>query len=119
MRTTESSVLKSGATAAFTLCAGIALTTHAAAQDSKPTGGDKDAELEMVVVTAQFRSQNIQDTPLAITAITADMLEARSETNIVDVAAHAPNVRLTPGSAPFGPVQRSRCSAKPCGGIAR
>ncbi len=38
--------------------------------------------LEEVIVTAQFREQNLQETPLAITAITGDMLEARSQTSI-------------------------------------
>ena len=52
--------------------------------------------LEEVIVTAQFREQNLQETPLAITAITGDMLEARSQTSIYEVAAQAPNVVLAP-----------------------
>jgi iron complex outermembrane receptor protein len=91
------------ATTVLMIGAAAGFPTATTAQETKAGDEAKDAELEMVVVTAQFREQNIQDTPLAITAITAEMLEARSETNIVDVAAHTPNVRLTPGSAPFGP----------------
>ena len=45
-----------------------------------------DEVLEEVVVTAQFREQNVQDTPLAITAVNSEMLEARSQTSIQDVA---------------------------------
>jgi len=56
---------------------------------------DTDA-LEEVIVTAQFRSENLQETPLAITAITGDMLEARSQTSIYEVAQQAPNVFLAP-----------------------
>ncbi|TPD57982.1 TonB-dependent receptor [Emcibacter nanhaiensis] len=52
--------------------------------------------LEEIVVTAQFREQNLQDTPLAITAVNSDMMEARSQTSIHEVAAQAPNVTLTP-----------------------
>ena len=59
--------------------------------------------VERIVVTAQFREQNLQDTPVAITAVNAAMLEARSQTSLVDVAAQAPNVRLTKGAAPYGP----------------
>jgi iron complex outermembrane receptor protein len=59
--------------------------------------------VERIVVTAQFREQSLQDTPVAITAVNAALLEARSQTNIVDVANQAPNVRLTKGSAPYGP----------------
>lgn len=53
-------------------------------------------ELQEVVVTAQFREQRLQDTPIAITAVNAEMLEARGQTNITDVAAQAPNVSLRP-----------------------
>jgi iron complex outermembrane receptor protein len=52
--------------------------------------------LEEVIVTAQFRNENLQETPLAITAITGDMLEARSQTSIYEVAAQAPSVFLAP-----------------------
>jgi iron complex outermembrane recepter protein len=52
--------------------------------------------LEEVVVTAQFRAQNLQDTPIAITAVNAAMLEARGQTSIADIAAQAPNVSLRP-----------------------
>ncbi|MEJ0099768.1 MAG: TonB-dependent receptor [Pseudomonadota bacterium] len=56
----------------------------------------KTDELPEVVVTAQFREQNLQDTPIAITAVNAEMLEARGQTSIADVAAQAPNVSLRP-----------------------
>jgi iron complex outermembrane recepter protein len=49
-----------------------------------------------IVVTAQFREQNLQDTPLAITAVNAEMLEARGQTDIAAVAGQAPNVVLLP-----------------------
>ena len=55
-----------------------------------------------VVVTAQFREQNLQKTPLAITAVTAQMLENRSQTNVFQVANEAPNVSLRPSSAAGG-----------------
>ncbi|RYG65918.1 TonB-dependent receptor, partial [bacterium] len=56
-----------------------------------------------VIVTAQFREQNVQDTPLAITAISAGMLESRSQTNITELTAQAPNVTLKQQGATFGP----------------
>jgi iron complex outermembrane receptor protein len=56
-----------------------------------------------VVVTAQFREQNVQDTPLAITAISAEMLESRNQTNLAEVTNQAPNVTLKPQGAAFGP----------------
>jgi iron complex outermembrane receptor protein len=56
-----------------------------------------------IVVTAQFREQNLQDTPLAITAVNAAMLEARSQTNIAQVANQAPSVTLKPQGSAYGP----------------
>jgi iron complex outermembrane receptor protein len=53
-------------------------------------------QLEEITVTAQFRSENLQETPLAITAVTGDMLEARSQTSIYEVAQQAPSVFLAP-----------------------
>jgi iron complex outermembrane receptor protein len=56
-----------------------------------------------IVVTAQFREQNLQDTPIAITAVSGAMLEARSQTSVQDVANQAPSVTLKPQGATFGP----------------
>ena len=56
-----------------------------------------------IIVTAQFREQNLQDTPIAITAVSGEMLEARSQTSIQDVANQAPSVTLKPQGAAFGP----------------
>ncbi len=57
--------------AALLMAAGSSLLypTFALAQDS--SADSKDGVLQAVTVTAQFREQNLQDTPLAITAITA------------------------------------------------
>lgn len=63
----------------------------------------QDGALEEIVVTAQFRSQNLQQTPIAITAFNAETMEARSQTSIYEVSAQAPNVTLKPQGAAFGP----------------
>jgi len=55
-----------------------------------------------IVVTAQFRSQRLQDTPLSITAVNADMLAARNQTDVSQIAAQAPNVQLTQMGGAFG-----------------
>ncbi|WP_231848765.1 TonB-dependent receptor [Sphingobium sp. SYK-6] len=49
-----------------------------------------------IIVTAQFRETRLQDTPIAITAVNAAMLEQRAQTNVSDIAAQAPNVTLQP-----------------------
>ena len=58
--------------------------------------------LQEVVVTAQFRDQSLQQTPIAITAITAATLEARGNVTLVDVANAAPNVTVKPGGSGQG-----------------
>jgi iron complex outermembrane recepter protein len=78
-------------------------TCLAAGTGNAWTAEEPDNTLEEIVVTAQFREQNLQDTPLAITAVTAEMLEARSQTNISEIANQAPSVTLKQQAPMFGP----------------
>lgn len=84
--------------AACSIAALCAVST-ALAQQPGPAKAD-DGE---IVVTAQFRDQRLQDVPLAITAVDAATLEARSQTNLQQVADTAPNVSVRPQGASFGP----------------
>jgi len=59
--------------------------------------------LEEVVVTAQFREEALQKTPVAITAINAEQIAARSMTRITDISAFAPNVFAAPSTSFYGP----------------
>jgi iron complex outermembrane recepter protein len=77
------------------------LVATAVSQALAQSATDSNA-LQEVVVTAQFRQQNLQQTPIAITAVNAAMLEARNQTDIAQVAAQAPNVTLTQNGAAFG-----------------
>ena len=81
------------------MSAGVAMAAGAWAA----TPAADDDGIEEVIVTAQFREQNVQDTPLAVTAITAGMLENRSQTNISEMTSQAPNVTLKQSSAMYGP----------------
>ncbi len=77
----------------------VALTAApAAAQSTQDESGSGE-----IIVTAQFREQNLQDTPLAITAVNSEMLEARSQTNLSQVAGQAPSVTLRPQGTAYGP----------------
>src|SRR5271170_5414357 len=64
------------------------------------TGAD---QLQEVVVTAQFRNESVQQTPLAITAINAQMLEDRNQTHLSQIAAQVPSTTLLPAESAFGP----------------
>ena len=75
---------------------GVSLALLMACGNAMAQQPEASDQLEEITVTAQFRSQNLQETPLAITAVTGDMLEARSQTSIYEVAAQAPSVFLAP-----------------------
>ena len=65
-----------------------------AAQEAEPAG------LEEIVVTAQKRSENLQNVPIAITAVTADAMASRGITTASEISNFAPNVQLD-ASAPI------------------
>jgi len=69
----------------------------AAALASSPTWAQ---ELEEIVVTAQRREQNIQNVPIAISAFTAETLQAKGITDVNALSNLTPNVNLD-ASAPF------------------
>ena len=75
---------------------GVSLALLMAGSSAFAQQAEQSDQLEEITVTAQFRSENLQETPLAITAVTGDMLEARSQTSIYEVAQQAPNVFLAP-----------------------
>ena len=87
---------------AFALAAAFGATTARAQAAPAPAASGADTVSE-VTVTAEFRATNVQATPLSITAVNAETLEARSQTSIQDVANQAPNVTLKPLGAAFGP----------------
>ncbi|MBB5986808.1 TonB-dependent receptor [Sphingobium lignivorans] len=80
----------------------MALLATSSANGQTAQTGSEASETD-IVVTAQFRAQNLQDTPIAITAVNAGMLEARSQTDISQVANQAPSVTLKPQGAAYGP----------------
>jgi iron complex outermembrane recepter protein len=74
-------------------------TSPAVAQQApaEDTGG-----LQEVVVTAQYRAENLQQTPIAITAITAQDMQQRGFTTASEVAYTVPNASFRPAQAAFG-----------------
>ena len=75
---------------ATALCGCLALiATPAFAQEEAASDGLGD-----IVVTAQKRSENVQDVPLAISAVGSAYLESRGVTSIDALGSIAPNVKI-------------------------
>jgi iron complex outermembrane receptor protein len=63
---------------------------------------NSDANAGDIVVTAQFRGQRVQDTPLAISAVNSELAEARSQFSVNDIARTAPSVNIEAGTGTGG-----------------
>ncbi len=87
-------------------CSAFAILASApqvvSAQDQDSAGG-----LEEIVVTARKRAEDILETPLAITAVTAEDLEAKGITSFNQLVESTPGVNLSNASAGAGRNDRS------------
>lgn len=81
-----------GSVAAGALVAGL-LAGAAQAQ----TAANDDNDANFIVVTAQKRAENLQNVPIAISALSSAYLESRNITSIDNLGAMAPNVKFERG----------------------
>jgi iron complex outermembrane receptor protein len=92
--------------AAVLIATGPAYAQSAADQSAASEGGSSsevsDGQLDEIVVTARFREERLQDTPLAITAVTGEALADRSIGNVQQMGSVVPNAFITPGAAAVG-----------------
>jgi iron complex outermembrane receptor protein len=70
----------------------LAFTTPAFAQEA-PAADEADSG--EIIVTARRRNESLQDTPVALTAINAAMIEGKAAVNIGDLTGAAPNLLIT------------------------
>jgi iron complex outermembrane receptor protein len=92
-------------------CAALALSVSANAQES-PSAGEANAtladqsvqegRLEEIVVTAQKRAENLQDTPIAISAFTESQLRERGVVDVGDLGRLTPNATFNRNSDSSG-----------------
>jgi iron complex outermembrane recepter protein len=78
-----------------------------AAQAADPPAAAKSADknndkISEIVVTAEYRAENVQNTPISITAVDSKMLDQRGVTNIMDLANSIPNVSMRQGGSGSG-----------------
>jgi iron complex outermembrane receptor protein len=79
----------------------MALAPSATAQETATPAGDTPA-LEEIVVTARRTEERLQDTPLAVTALSAEALAERSIADLSGVANFAPNITFKGGGNAAG-----------------
>src|SRR6267154_4597227 len=91
----NSSLSRTRAAGAAALLSGLALCAGAAMVQQAETG-----VLEEITVTAQKRTENIQQVPIAISAFSAEALQQKGITNVSQLSDLTPNVSLDAGT-PF------------------
>lgn len=79
-----------GGASAFAVAGALTCAMPAAAQEP----GVEATVIDDVVVTAQRRAENVQDVPMAITAISGEDLAERQILTMVDLRSVAPNVLI-------------------------
>jgi iron complex outermembrane receptor protein len=94
-------LLAAGSLAALSL--GMAMPAMAQQAQAQTQADENTSEsAREIVVTAQFREQRLQDTPLSITAVDAQLLASRNQTDIAQIAQQAPNVQLNAMGGAYG-----------------
>ncbi|TVS14869.1 MAG: TonB-dependent receptor [Gammaproteobacteria bacterium] len=82
---------KNAMTLALPICVAMALgTAHAQTEQQSRSV----QAVEEIVVSAQRRVEPLQSTPVTVTALSEDVLEVRQVTNVIDIAAQVPNLRI-------------------------
>ena len=77
------------------VAAQAAILVTAAAPAAAQTADSDSLVLEEVVVTAQRRAESLQEVPVAITALSAEALENRQITEVVDMISTVPNLHIS------------------------
>ena len=77
----------------------------AGAQDAPQDGAvepafERGGPIDEIVVTARKRAESLQETPIAITALSGEEIEQRGVADVTDIALYAPNVDIS--SSPSG-----------------
>ncbi len=84
------------------VAAGASLAAAMPAVAQNAAAPATEGGLEEVVVTARFRQEKLQQTPLAITAVTGETLAARGQTDVTQLAQFVPNAVINPLGAGWG-----------------
>src|ERR1700689_1946207 len=75
----------------------------ASAADTASASDDDQGTLAEIVVTAQKRTENLQNVPIAISTVSGSQLAAVAATNITAIADMAPGLEMTTTQGSLGP----------------
>lgn len=86
----------------------MASTAHAQATtpEAAPQSAEVAAPAGEIIVTAQRRAESLQDTPMAVTAVTASVVQTLGLGRIQDIAAITPGASFTTNTNFFAPYIR-------------
>lgn len=88
--------------AAISVTLALAASSAAAQTSASSEQQAKASPLEEIVVTARYREERLQDTPIAITAITAEDIQVRALSSSYEIGYTVPNASLRPAQAAYG-----------------
>ncbi len=90
-------LIKTAGSSIITILALTCSTMAMAQADTAPAADDAEGGLKEIVVTAQKRSENLQDTPIAISVLTNEGITNRHVQSLVDLGDGAiPSLRVAP-----------------------
>ncbi len=73
----------------------LPLPATVTAQTAGDTSASDGNALVEVVVTARRRSENLQDVPITVTAVTAEAIQTYDVTNVADLNSFVPNMKIS------------------------
>ena len=86
-----------GLRTASALAIGTVLSAGALVATPQASAAQNSGGLPEITVTARFRTENLQQTPLAVTALTSESLAVRAVTNVDQLGSVVPNAYINPG----------------------
>src|SRR3546814_8886087 len=90
------------------ICALLVTTglTSTVAFAQSETAESSAAQLQDIVVTAQRRSERLQDTPVAVSAFNAEALQSSGDANLADLSHVAPSLPVSSTAGVYLPFLR-------------
>ncbi|HUD93573.1 TonB-dependent receptor, partial [Sphingobium sp.] len=83
----------------YFLLGGVALVFSARPAMAQTEAADTGSGIADIVVTAQKRAENLQSTPIAVTALNEEMIRSKGIASAADLTAVAPSVSVTTSPA--------------------